>query len=400
MSSEPLVAVCFQRLGPYHHARLSAAGAQMPLAAIEISETDDTYAWSVIEGARGFQRMTLCPGRSFAASRSSLWRRLDAALDGLLPAVVAVPGWSDACALRALRWCVSRGRRAVLMSDSARDDKLRRRWPEAAKSRIVALCGAALVGGAPHRAYAEALGFPAGAIFDGYDAVDNPHFAKGAAAARRNAAGLRHEFGLPDRYFLASSRFVEKKNLFRLIDAYDHYRRSASSNRWKLVLLGDGPLRSGLVEHIGRRDLVNEVILPGFEQYEQLPVYYGLAGAFVHASQTEQWGLVVNEAMASGLPVIVSERCGCVPDLVRPGVNGFTFDPYDVEALAGLLQRIADMTDDQRQVMGRAGQRLIADWGPERFADGLVRAVEAARRWPLPRASWRDRSLLWALAHR
>jgi glycosyltransferase involved in cell wall biosynthesis len=400
MSREPLVAVCFQRLGPYHHARLSAAGARTPLAAIEIFERDATYAWSVVEGARGFRRVTLCPQRSSAPSMAAVWRRLDAALDELRPEVVAVPGWSDTCALRALRWCALSGRRAVLMSDSGRDDRRRRRWSEALKSRIIALYGAALVGGGPHAAYVEALGFPAGAIFEGYDAVDNAHFAEGAATARANAAKLRQELGLPERYFLASTRFVEKKNVARLIDGYELYRRSASGGHWNLVLLGDGPLRSSLVGQICRRDLEEDVVLPGFMQYDALPAYYGLAGAFVHASTTEQWGLVVNEAMASGLPVLVSERCGCAPDLVQDGVNGFSFDPYDVEALAGLMQRVAALADDRRLAMGEAGRRIIADWGPERFADGLMQAVEVARRRPPSRASWLDRSLLWALVHR
>jgi glycosyltransferase involved in cell wall biosynthesis len=146
--------------------------------------------------------------------------------------------------------------------------------------------------------------------------------------------------------------------------------------------------------------LADAVILPGFRQYHELPALYGLAGAFVHASTTEQWGLVVNEAMAAGLPVIVSHCCGCTPDLVQNGVNGFTFDPCDVEELAGLMQRVAGMTDRQRDAMGAAGRRIIADWGPERFADGLMQAVAVARRRPPPPASTFDRALLWALARR
>ena len=147
-------------------------------------------------------------------------------------------------------------------------------------------------------------------------------------------------------------------------------------------------------------DLAGAVVLPGFRQYDELPAFYGLAGAFVHASTTEQWGLVVNEAMAAGLPVIVSGRCGCAPDLVRNGVNGFTFDPEDVEELAGLMQRMAAMRDGQRVAMARAGQRIIADWGPQRFADGLLQAVRAALRRLPPQASRSDQALLWALARR
>jgi glycosyltransferase involved in cell wall biosynthesis len=146
--------------------------------------------------------------------------------------------------------------------------------------------------------------------------------------------------------------------------------------------------------------LAGAVRLPGFIQYEALPSYYGLAGAFVHASTSEQWGLVVNEAMASGLPVLVSERCGCAPDLVEDGINGSTFDPHDVEELAGLMQRVAAMTDQRRLAMGRAGQRIVADWGPERFADGLMRAVQVAMRRPPPKVSWFDRQLLAGLINR
>ena len=113
-----------------------------------------------------------------------------------------------------------------------------------------------------------------------------------------------------------------------------------------------------------------------------------------------RFGLVVNEAMAAGLPVLVSDRCGCAPDLVEVGVNGFTFDPCDVEELAGLMQRVAAMTDGQRDAMGLAGQRIIADWGPERFADGLMQAVQAALRRPPPTPSLFDQALVWALARR
>ena len=88
------------------------------------------------------------------------------------------------------------------------------------------------------------------------------------------------------------------------------------------------------------------------------------------------------------------------PDLVEDGINGFTFDPYDVEALAGLMQRVAAMTDERRAAMGQAGQLIIADWGPERFADGLVQAVQAALRRPPRMPSLFDQTLLWALARR
>ena len=141
---------------------------------------------------------------------------------------------------------------------------------------------------------------------------------------------------------------MEKKNLPKLIEAYAEYRiRSESGSQkpevidskalWELVLLGDGPLKTDLRRLISDLRLNEHVHLPGFKQYEELPVYYGLAKAFVHASTTEQWGLVVNEAIASGLPVIVSNRCGCAPELVNG--NGFTFDPGNRHELVARLVR-------------------------------------------------------------
>ena len=125
--------------------------------------------------------------------------------------------------------------------------------------------------------------------------------------------------------------------------------------------------------------LADNVRMPGFQQYENLPIYYGLADAFIIPSETEQWGLVVNEAMASGLPVLVSNRCGCVPDLVEEGRNGFTFDPFDETDLADLMLRMSDDGCD-RQAMGTASREIIAAWSPERFGRNLIRAANCAMR--------------------
>jgi hypothetical protein len=401
MSASPSVAIIFHRLGPYHLARCVAAGSRCDLTVIELSSVDDTYAWSRVDGAPNFTRVALFADEDVDRKGSiELWRGMHRLLAAIDPEVVAIPGWSHPGALSALLWCVLKGRPAVLMSDSAAHDAVRRRAWEATKQRVVRLFSSAVVAGAPHSAYARALGLSPEIVFDGYDVVDNQHFARGARQARLSSRSSRQRLGLPERFFLASARFIAKKNLLRLLAAYAAYRRQAGADAWHLVLLGDGDLRAGLERRIAEADLAGHVILPGFRHYDELPAYYGLADAFVHASTTEQWGLVVNEAMASGLPVLVAARCGCVPDLVKDGVNGFTFDPDDVDELAGLMRRVAAMTDAQRQAMGRAGQRIIAGWGPERFADGLIQAALAAMRRPEPPAAWFDQALLWALAHR
>ena len=117
--------------------------------------------------------------------------------------------------------------------------------------------------------------------------------------------------------------------------------------------------------------------MPGFVQYPDLPRWYAEASCFVHASLIEPWGLVVNEAMAAGLPVIVSRTCGCAADLVQEGVNGWTFDPTDKLGLAELMRRIS-ASPEQAKLMGESSRRIIRDWGTERFAAGVLAATKSA----------------------
>jgi glycosyltransferase involved in cell wall biosynthesis len=315
------------------------------------------------------------------------------------PDAVAIPGWSSAGALAVLAWCRDTRTPAVLMSDSVRRDGRHIAGKEWVKSRLVGLFSAAVVAGRPHVDYVVKLGIPPTHVFPGYDVVDNAHFKAGDDAARREATQTRSRRGLPERYFLASSRFIEEKNLERLLDAYARYLTGAGNNRWDLVLLGDGHLRAALERRIDALGIREHVGLPGFRQYGELADYYALAGAFVLASVSDTWGLVVNEAMACGLPVLVSDRCGCVCDLVKDGVNGFRFDPYDVDALASRMAELAGGVHDLA-AMGRASREIIADWGPELFAESLRRAARLAREDPIGSTSMLDQALLWSVARR
>jgi glycosyltransferase involved in cell wall biosynthesis len=388
-------AVLFYRVGPYHFARLRAAGERMRVTVVEYSNVDPFYAWDEVSGQDGFERVTLFNGVPVEQqSAKMIAARVRAVLSELRPEVVAIPGWHDRCALAALKWCCDEGVPTVVMSDTTPWDYKRNKWKEAVKRRIVGCFAAALVAGRPHKDYMVQLGMPAERVFPGYDVVDNDYFAAGAARARSQEPGARSQHGLPENYFLASARFVEKKNLSRLIEAYaryrtlceDHGRRTTDDGLsavsgpvvpWSLVLLGDGPLRETLNSQLSTLNLHGQVQMPGFKQYPDLPVFYGLAGAFIHASTTEQWGLVVNEAMASGLPVLVSNRCGCAADLVQEGRNGFTFDPCNVEQLAQLMLK-ASASGFPISEFGLAGREIIGEWSPDRFGRSLQQAAAFA----------------------
>ena len=418
------IAIIFDNFGPYHLARLRAAARVADVLGVEVAASSAEYAWKretesgkqKTESGDEFQisdvkTVTLLErGTSRGISSRELAARLNRALEDFQPQAVFIPGWSSRMAFIALSWCARNGVPVVTMSESTEWDEARTGWKEWMKRRIVGLCSAALVGGRPHKDYMVKLGMPAERVFLGYDAVDNDYFAQSAKEVRR-------KFGLPDKYFLASARFIKKKNLPRLIQAYARYRELAEMEvgSWKLevggensaignrqsaisnlVLLLDGAMCSSLRSQVSSINLGNSVHLPGFKQYPDLPAYYAHAGAFIHASTTEQWGLVVNEAMASGLPVLVSNRCGCAADLVQEGVNGFTFDPLNVEQLAQLMFQVSGFRF-QVSEFGAASARIIAGWGPERFASGLMQAAECALRAGPVKPDLLQRTILNAL---
>jgi glycosyltransferase involved in cell wall biosynthesis len=399
MERKPAVAVVFHHIGPYHHARLNAAADRLSVTGIEWS-VKAYDAWGAAEVPARYRKISLF---SEAAEHYPVsHQRREAfrwALEQAKPDVVAVNGWNNFGSLVAADCCVRRGIPMVVMSESARQDEARSWWKEMIKRRIVDLYSAALVGGQRHVQYLVELGMPRDRIFIGYNVVDNDYFARRTEEIRNSKFEIRNKHGLPENYFLASARFVEKKNLLRLIIAYAEYRQQSQlggNAPWDLVLLGDGPLRETLNSQLSILNLHSHVHLPGFKPYDELPVYYALAKAFVHASTTEQWGLVVNEAVASGLPVVVSDRCGCAPELVQG--NGFTFDPFDEHQLAARLLKMASLSDDERTRLSDASYTISANFAPERFGEGLEQAVMVAMKLSKKKFGVMDRALLLAAA--
>ena len=392
------VAIISDNFGPYHLARLRAAAGTCDLLAIEIAGRSATYAWDASSGAESFRRETLIEaGTSAEVPRGEVGRRLGPALERFNPAVVVVPGWASPAAWAAMQWCTQRRVAMVCMSESTSYDETPAAWKRMLKSRLVRLFSAAFVGGQRHVENLTQLGFAAERISFGYDAVDNDYFSTNVEATSANADETRRQLKLPAEFFLASARFVEKKNLERLLEAFARYRNGGGT--WSLVLLGDGPLRPALEKRRDELGLGAHVLMPGFRQYAELPAYYALAGAFIHASLVEPWGLVVNEAAASGLPLLVSNRCGCAPELVRDGVNGFTFDPTNVHALATHMETVA-APDFPRAAFAAASRETVAPWGPGRFAQGLAQAIDTALAHAPTRANMIDRNLLSFLARR
>lgn len=380
------IAVLFDNFGPYHVARLTAAARKMDVLGVELHSRSSFYNWESPDVPTALQRVCLMPpNRSRGIDWNELTRLLDEHVGTFKPDIVAVPGWSAKAEICMAHWAARRKIPCIVMSASNRMDFKRWALIEFAKKSFLKQFSAALCGSELQKAYLTSLGLDPSSVFFGYDVVDNNYFAAGAKKARKKKImpqlkdGAKLEERWFGRYFLTSARFIEKKNLLQLLDAYGIYRAAVQRGEeaWPLVILGDGDLRPQIEAKCCVLDLQDVVHLPGFRQYDELPQFYGTAGVFILASKTEQWGLVVNEAMASGLPVLVSDRCGCSQTLVEPGANGFTFDFDDIFSLAGLMQHMAGECDLQK--MSKVSSRIISNWGTERFARGLFDAVEFAK---------------------
>ena len=380
------LAVQYPSLGPYHNARLGAIAAAVPssdwrIVAMEMFRQDSDYDWERVACAGApFVRHTVmdCSSASGRRMGGALRRAVWEALDRIRPQVLVVNGWGHRESRASLAWARRRGCPTVLLSDSPRDNVRRWPWKEAVKQWLVRDCRAAFVAGRPQARYARALGVPSDAVFHpGSCVVDNAWWRAAVAPARRSPQDAHAEYGLPDRYFLTVARLIDRKNLPFLIEAYARYRATADAAPHDLVLCGDGPDRER-IERVIRRAGAEGVHLHGWVPQSRLAPYFALASALILPSREfECWGLVVNEAMASGLPVLVSRQCGCAEDLVHDGRNGYAFDPDDRDALAGMMLKVS--TDDElRRRMGTASAEMIEAYSPDVAARNLWLAVRAA----------------------
>ncbi len=393
----PRVAAILVNLVPYHHARWEAyarfSGNECHV--VELTNRDGFKVLELPESSTIYHRYSLFPLEQDETMSPAVLRwRMALQLEKIRPEVVCVTGWGLSVSLVAIDWAVRNRVPLLLLSESNSFDERRSAFKEYVKRFVVGYCSTGLAGGTPQRDYLLKLGMSPKRVFLGYDVVDNDYFRSEVAKARLRECELRSFLKLPSRYFLSCARFGKKKNLPGLISAYARFRdKVAQRDIPHLLIVGEGEERATIEEMVRERNLHESVHLVGQKSYQEMPLYYALAETFIHASTTEQWGLVVNEAMASGLPVLVSMRCGCAADLVEEGVNGFSFDPHDEEQIAGLMAKIS-RDHQERSAMGLKSQEIIANWSLPRFVQVLTAAISLALDTKKPTGGYLERMIL------
>lgn len=228
--------------------------------------------------------------------------------------------------------------------------------------------------GSKNRDYYRGLGVPRDRIFRVPFSVDNARFGQKARLSPDERRARRARFGVHDErpIVLYASKLMRRKHPDSLLRAAAQLL--GRGHPLSLVVAGSGEMDAELRELAAGLELGANVSFTGFVNQSELPALFGSCDVFVLPAQHEPWGLVVNEAMNAGLPLVLGSGVGCAPDLLQPGVNGFACDAGDPVSLAAALEPLASDPALRRR-MGDASRRIIAGWDYEQCRLGVRAAL-------------------------
>lgn len=285
------------------------------------------------------------------------------------PEVAVISGWSTFASQAALAWCRARHVPYVLLvesHDAGPKAGWRRRLKTTAVPPVVRGAASVLVVGSLARDSVAALGADPERVRVFANTIDVSSYAARADALAARRSGLRAGLGLADDDIVVVSvaRLAPEKGLDALL-------RAAAAAHVRAVLVGSGPERARL-EALGR-DAIFTGELPG----ERVAEVYAAADVFALLSAHEPWGVAVNEAAASALPLVLSDRVGAAADLLRDGENGMLVPFGDADAAADAFRGLA-AHGELRRGFGARSRELVSRWGYEPSVDALVEACREA----------------------
>jgi glycosyltransferase involved in cell wall biosynthesis len=305
-------------------------------------------------------------------------------LERARPDAVLLHGYDAPSLWTALRWARRNHRGVLYRCDSNGPEERSRKglWRTTIKAPVLRWffrkIDAFLPIGSANEDYLRLYGARDSTFFRTGIQVDTEFYRKTAEEERARGMPLRAALGITQRrVVLYVGRFVPQKGILDLLAAYQ--RILTEFGDVGLLLVGDGPLRGEIEARCA--GIRSSVHLPGFLQPADVARVYGIADVFVLPSRHEPWGLVVNEALAAGLPVIASNRVGAAADLVVPGVSGEQFPAENVDVLTECLRKV--LTGDRATAYSAGALRTIADW-TTRF--DVVRAYRDAVTFAIARA--------------
>lgn len=363
----PRVVILTSIMAPHRIASFNALAAveDLDLEVIYVAESEPNRQWRTDEDQMRFRHRMLRERK--VVRRGDSYTHLSAgvirALRDSEPDVVVAGGWDQAAYLFAyVARRILRARFLWWVESNLRDRRPEGQVLSRVKRRLVRRADGVVVPGHASREYVLALGGHPDRVWIAPNAVDN-HFYRGVAGDRSGRQGPAQ--------VLFVGRLESAKGLLTLLDAWSLMRDDP-----QLTLVGTGSLDRAVAER-ARTATTPSLRMLGHLQRNDLAKRYAEADVFVFPSLSDPWGLVINEAMASGLPVIASSVPGAVDDLVQHGRNGFVVEPLDARSLG---DAIATLVGDSglRLRMGQESSRIVAGFEPSAWAEGMFLAVTAA----------------------
>lgn len=248
----------------------------------------------------------------------------------------------------------------------------RRRWKEWLKSAVFPRVDALLGSGEDSRQFAMRYGVNADQAICLPHSIDVDHYRNGAQAALPSRREIRSELGLRGTTFIYVGRLWWGKGLECLLESFELVQKKCR-NEVSLLIVGDGELESQLRNRCVERDIKN-VVFTGFQQKPDVPRYYAAADVFVFPTLGDPYGLVVDEAMASALPVISTTAAGEIKERIEEGKNGFLVPPGDSAALASAMEKFCSDQVDCAE-FGEMSAGKIRGHTPEWWAENFEAIV-------------------------
>lgn len=365
----PRVGLIWAQFSAYHVDRLEAVGRRLggraEVIAIEVAPRSETYAWEPSGTVQRTTKLRLFPDQVY--DRIGRWRRFWRQLRALAPCRHVFVGIAysqfDILAISLILRLM--GRQVVMMTASKFDDRPRLAIKEWIKGRLLGSFSAAVVGGCRQYDYVRFLGFRRRPVLPGYNTVSMDRVRRQAAEAGGGAS-----VPFTARSFIFVGRFVAKKNIELMLQGYAAYAKAAGPRARRLTMVGDGPLQAALAAQCLDLGIEGLVDFTGFLSAPQVSARLAGGLALVLVSAEEQWGLVINEALAVGLPVLASYEVGAREALVRNLLNGCLVQSGSVESVARAMAFIDTNEEDWRALSAHSAERAwLAD--SERFADAV-----------------------------
>jgi glycosyltransferase involved in cell wall biosynthesis len=375
----PRLVIITEIIAPYRIPVFNALASrsEIDLHVVFLSENDPSLRlWHVYKDEIRFSYEVLPSWRRRFGRHSLLLNRgLVSALNRFKPDIVLCGGYNYLASWEAAGWAKVHNIPLLLWSEStALDTRHGHRVVEFMKARFLSLCKGFVVPGKSSFDYLKQLGIPELQIFTAPNAVDTALFAGKAGAARSDTSRVQARHSLPSRYFLYVGRFIEAKGVFDLLQAYASLSEEIRS-AVALIFVGDGSECAALVDRASKI-VPGTILFPGFAHRDELAEFYALADALIFPTHSDPWGLVVNEAMSLGLPVIVTSVAGCQEDLVQDDWNGFVVPPREPARLAEAMACLA-VNSTLRMQMGQRSLEKISAYSPAAWARGLVDATKS-----------------------